>query len=88
MDDNLDISHLARITDSYSGADLAAICKEAADIPLGEALRGGEPRKISLDDFETVLQKRKPSIVSWYIEAKASVKKTGEEDVFSELVQK
>lgn len=88
IDDNLDISHLAQITDSYSGADLAAICKEAADIPLGEALRGGDPRKISLGDFETVLQKRKPSIVSWYIEAKASVKKTGEEDVFSELVQK
>ncbi|TQD23493.1 AAA family ATPase [Methanolobus vulcani] len=88
IDDDLDISYLSEITDSYSGADLAAICKEAADIPLGEALRGGNPRKIKMQDFETVLQKRKPSIVSWYIEAKTAVQKTGEEEVFSELVQK
>jgi transitional endoplasmic reticulum ATPase len=88
IDNDLDISYLAEITDSYSGADLAAICKEAADIPLGEALRGGDPRKIRLQDFEIVLQKRKPSIVSWYIEAKTAVQKTGEEEVFSELVQK
>jgi transitional endoplasmic reticulum ATPase len=88
IDADLDISYLAEITDSYSGADLAAICKEAADIPLGEALRGGDPRKIRLQDFETVLQKRKPSIVSWYIEAKTAVRKTGEEDVFSELAEK
>jgi ATPases of the AAA+ class len=88
IDADLDILYLAEITDSYSGADLAAICKEAADIPLGEALRGGDPRKIRLQDFETVLQKRKPSIVSWYIEAKTAVRKTGEEDVFSELAEK
>ncbi len=88
IDDDLDIKYLATITNSYSGADLAAICKEAADIPLGEALRGGEPRKIKLRDFETVLQKRKPSIVSWYIEARTSIQKTGEEDVFSELLKK
>jgi len=88
LDEDMDISDLARLTESYSGADIAAICKEAADIPLGEALRGGEARKIKMKDFEAVLQKRKPSIVSWYIEAKAAVKKTGEEDVFSELAQK
>ncbi|WMW22689.1 ATP-binding protein [Methanolobus mangrovi] len=88
LDNDVDIKHLASITNSYSGADLAAICKEAADIPLGEALRGGEARKIRLEDFETVLQKRKPSIVSWYIEARSAIQKTGEEEVFAELLQK
>ena len=88
LDDDVDIKHLATITNSYSGADLAAICKEAADIPLGEALRGSEPRKMRHQDFETVLQKRKPSIISWYIEARSAIQKTGEEGVFTELLQK
>ncbi len=88
IDDDLDIGHLASLTGSYSGADLAAICKEAADIPLGQALRGGEPRKITLHDFETVLGKRKPSIVSWYIEARSAVQRSGEEEVFSDMLKK
>ncbi|WP_094228177.1 AAA family ATPase [Methanolobus psychrotolerans] len=88
VDPDVDIKHLASITNSYSGADLAAICKEAADIPLGEALRGAEPRKIRLQDFEMVLQKRKPSIISWYIEARSAIQKTGEEEVFAEMLKK
>ncbi|SFM23677.1 AAA family ATPase [Methanolobus profundi] len=88
LDDNVDIRHLAELTDSYSGADLAAICKEAADIPLGEALRGGEARNIGLQDFKMVLEKRKPSIVSWYIEARSAIQKSGEEQVFAELLNK
>lgn len=85
---DVDIKHLAKLTNSYSGADLATICKEAADIPLGEALRGGEARKIRHQDFEAVLQKRKPSIVSWYIEARSAIKKSGEEEVFAEMLNK
>jgi transitional endoplasmic reticulum ATPase len=88
VDSDVDIDALARLTESYSGADLAAICREAADIPLGEALRGGEPRKIRLRDFEAVLKKRKPSIVSWYIEARSAVLKTGEGEVFEEMLKK
>ncbi|MBP1909065.1 AAA family ATPase [Methanolobus bombayensis] len=88
IDEDIDIKHLAELTRSYSGADLAAICKEAADIPLGEALKGGETRKIELRDFETVLEKRKPSIVSWYIEARSAIQKSGEEEVFAEILNK
>ncbi|WP_340818529.1 AAA family ATPase [Methanolobus sp. WCC4] len=88
LDEDVDIKQLAELTNSYSGADLAAICQEAADIPLGEALRGGEPRKIGLRDFRTVLEKRKPSIISWYIEARSAIRKSGEEQVFSELLNK
>ncbi|MEA1984100.1 MAG: AAA family ATPase [Euryarchaeota archaeon] len=82
---DVDVNRLAELTDSYSGADIAAICKEAADIPLGEALRGGEPRKIEMRDFVTVLNIRKPSIRSWYAEARREIQKSGEEDVFGEI---
>ncbi|MGM0771838.1 MAG: AAA family ATPase [Halobacteriota archaeon] len=84
-DDDIDIEKLAEMTESYSGADISAICKEAADIPLGEALRGGEPRKIKMDDFRKVLEQRRPSITSWYSEAQREIKKSGEEEAFREL---
>ncbi len=87
ISEDVDVNALAAMTESYSGADITAICKEAADIPLGEALKGGEARNIEMRDFKAVLDKRKPSIISWYIEAKSAVEKTGETDVFSELVR-
>jgi transitional endoplasmic reticulum ATPase len=76
--DDVDVNRLAGMTESYSGADIAAICKEAADIPLGEALRGGTAREIEVGDFVKVLEGRKPSILSWYVEARKEVKKSGE----------
>lgn len=84
--DNVNVNRLAEITESYSGADISAICKEAADIPLGEALRGGEAREIEERDFIKVLEGRKPSILSWYAEARAEVKKSGEEAVFDGIM--
>ncbi len=83
---DVDVNRLAGMTDSYSGADISAICKEAADIPLGEALRGGVARKIEEGDFVKVLEGRKPSILSWYVEARKEVKKSGEEAVFDGII--
>jgi len=84
--EDVDVNRLAEMTESYSGADISAICKEAADIPLGEALRGGEAREIEERDFVTVLEGRKPSILSWYVEARKEVKKSGEEEVFDGIM--
>ncbi len=84
--DDVNVNRLAGITESYSGADITAICKEAADIPLGEALRGGEAREIEEGDFVKVLEGRKPSILSWYVEARKEVKKSGEEAVFDGIM--
>jgi transitional endoplasmic reticulum ATPase len=86
--DDVDAKELARITRSYSGADISAICKEAADIPLGEALRGGEPRKIKMQDFLQAIKLRKTSILSWYISAKDQIRRTGETDAFEDILRR
>jgi transitional endoplasmic reticulum ATPase len=49
----------------YSGADIKAICDDAAEIPLQEALEGKEARKIALDEFSTVLSSKRSSIIPW-----------------------
>ncbi|WP_462273693.1 ATP-binding protein [Methanohalophilus sp.] len=84
--EDIDLNHLAEMTDAYSGADITAICKETADIPLSEALRGNGTRKIETRDFMEIFNKRKPSIRNWYIEAQKQIEKTGESDTFSDIM--
>jgi transitional endoplasmic reticulum ATPase len=48
---DVDIEELALLTEGYSGADISALCENAAYIPLQETLQTGKRRKITHDDF-------------------------------------
>jgi len=87
IDSDVDAEDLANKTDMYSGADIRAICDEAAEIPLQEALQGKIPRKIFGNDFKTVLDNRQSSIIPWQRMAIEQVKKIGEEDLFKDLMK-
>ena len=86
-EESIDFSKLAKSTDGYSSADISQICIEAADIPLEKALKGATPQKISMQDFESVLQKRTSSLISWFKVAEKNIKKYGEEQEFDDLVK-
>ena len=51
ISDDVIVSDLAEITDGYSGADIDAICNEARDTALSEALKNSAIRKITSEDF-------------------------------------
>lgn len=87
VDKIVDFNELAKLTDGYSAADIAQICEEAADIPLEEALEGKRPRKIKMEDFLKVIKNRKSSLIPWFKMAKHQIKKSGEEEVFKELLE-
>ena len=87
VDASVNFEDLAKRTDGYSGADIAQICNEAADIPLTEALEGGKPRKIMQKDFYEVLKKRSSSITPWFRLARKEIEKSGEKDIFAGLFQ-
>jgi transitional endoplasmic reticulum ATPase len=53
------IEQLAKKTEGYVGADIEAICREAAIIALRENLNASE---IKLDHFEGALEKVRPSV--------------------------
>jgi len=65
IDKDVDLNVLAGATDDYTGADLNALCREAAI----NAMKGGDDR-ICMKDFEHALRYIKPSITpqieSWY----------------------
>ncbi|MEM2713700.1 MAG: AAA family ATPase, partial [Candidatus Pacearchaeota archaeon] len=56
---NVDLAALAKLTENYSGADLAAICKEAGLAALRENMNAKE---VKLKHFQEAMKKIKPSI--------------------------
>jgi AAA+ superfamily predicted ATPase len=62
----IDLARLARLTDGYSGADIAHICETAAERALLDSVRSGEPRLIGQADLESASKEVKPSLGSWF----------------------
>ncbi|MEM0324453.1 MAG: CDC48 family AAA ATPase [Candidatus Aenigmatarchaeota archaeon] len=71
LDKDVDLEKIAEKTENYSGADLEAICKEAAILALREAIEKKiEPEKMLIKaiHFEKALEIVKPSISKEMIE--------------------
>jgi SpoVK/Ycf46/Vps4 family AAA+-type ATPase len=62
----IDLGKLARLTDGYSGADIAHICETAAEQALLDSVRLGEPRMIGNPDLEAAIAEVKPSLGAWF----------------------
>jgi SpoVK/Ycf46/Vps4 family AAA+-type ATPase len=62
----IDLAKLARLTDGYSGADIAHICETAAERALMDSVRRGEPRMIGTPDLEAAVAEVKPSLNAWF----------------------
>src|SRR6201987_2227658 len=62
----IDLRKLAKVTDGYSGADIAHICETAAERALLDSVRRGEPRMIGLADLEAAIGEVKPSLGAWF----------------------
>jgi len=87
LEADVDANYLAGTTQGFSGADIQAVCSDASEIPLQEALAGKPPRKLNKQDFERAMVGRRSSIIPWIRMAVEQVKKSREEDLFSELVK-
>jgi len=59
--DDVDLEKLADKTEGYTGADIEAVCREAAMITLR---REGKPSKVPMKDFEEALKTVPPSVTA------------------------
>jgi len=57
--EDVNLEEIAEITEGYTGADLAALCREAAIEALREE---GKPTKVKMKHFKQALERVKPSI--------------------------
>jgi len=73
---DVNIRELAKKTENYSGADIEAVCREAAMLALRENLKA---KQVELKHFEKALESIKPSLskseVEQYVNALAKSKK-------------
>jgi len=82
---DINFEKLSELTEGFSSADIKAICDDALEIPWDEALHGAPLRKAKMDDFLSVLQKRKSSLGAWYKLAEKEIRKSGEVSLFEDL---
>ena len=62
---NIDLRRLAKMSEGYSGADLAHVCETAAERALMDSARTGEIRFIEMADMLAALGEVRPSIGAW-----------------------
>ncbi|MCG3128524.1 MAG: ATP-dependent zinc metalloprotease FtsH [Phycisphaerae bacterium] len=60
--DDVDLAALAEKTDGYSGADIKAVCNRSASELFLESVQGAEPRKITLRDILSAIERTPPSV--------------------------
>jgi len=64
--ERVDPERLAKLTDGYSGADIAHVCESAAELALLDSVRRGEPRMIGQPDLEAAIGEVRPSLSPWF----------------------
>lgn len=83
---SMNLDELAKKTAGFASAEISQICKEAARIPLREAIKKNSRREITKADFEQVLGGMQTILASWYPKALKELIKGGEQEAFKELV--
>jgi SpoVK/Ycf46/Vps4 family AAA+-type ATPase len=62
----VNLGRLAKLTDGYSGADIAHICETASERALLDSVSRGEARMIGQPDLEASAAEVRPSLGAWF----------------------
>ncbi len=82
----IDLPRLSKLTDGYSGADIAHVCETAAETALLDSVRIGEPRLIGQPDLEAAVREVRPSLGTWFETARNVALFANEGGVYDDLV--
>ncbi len=82
----IDLARLSRLTDGYSGADIAHVCETAAERALLDSVRLGEPRLIGQADLEAAVSEVRPSLGTWFDTARNVALFANEGGAYDDLV--
>ncbi len=82
----IDLARLSRLTDGYSGADIAHVCETAAEGALLDSVRRGEARLIGQADLEAAVGEVRPSLGTWFETARNVALFANEGGAYDDLV--
>ena len=81
----IDVPRLVKLSDGYTGADIAHACASAAEIALLDAVESGQVRMIGQSDVEQALSEVRPSIAPWFETARNVALFANEDGTYDEL---
>jgi AAA+ superfamily predicted ATPase len=82
----IDLARLSKLTDGYSGADIAHVCETSAERALLDSVSRGEPRLIGQADLEASIVEVKPSLGTWFETARNVALFANEGGTYDDLV--
>jgi AAA+ superfamily predicted ATPase len=82
----IDLARLSKLTDGYSGADIAHICETAAERALLDSVQRGEARLIGQADLESAIGEVRPSLGTWFETARNVALFANEGGAYDDLV--
>lgn len=68
--EGIDLAHLARQTDGFTGADLAHLADSAVEYAMMDSMRTGTVRMVTMKDFKRALRQVRPSAGPWFSTAR------------------
>ena len=83
---SVDLGKLTRLTDGYSGADLARVCETAAEQALLDSARSGNARMIDMRDLEAAVRDVRPSVGAWLETARNVAQFANEDGAYDDLL--
>ena len=82
----IDYTAVAKITDSFSGADINACIDVAVEGKLQEAIKGGIPSALEMKDLTNAIKKVKPSTKEWFQTAKNYAVYANDSGIYDEIL--
>jgi SpoVK/Ycf46/Vps4 family AAA+-type ATPase len=68
--ENIDVDHVAKKAEAFSGADLKAVIDQAIEAKLREAMKVGVPKPLTTRDLLSAAAGIKPSTKEWFSTAR------------------
>ena len=85
LERDIDAAILLASTESYSGADIKAVCEKATDIPLREYFTTRVLRPLRMADFSQALAAHQSIVGQWFMKAERELERQGKQGFFPEL---
>ncbi|MDT6988395.1 ATP-binding protein [Streptomyces lusitanus] len=84
--ENVDLGKLVKVTEGFSGADLAHVCEGAAERALLDSARTGTVRMIGMKDLLDAARETLPSAEPWFASARNVAMFANEGGMYDDLV--
>lgn len=84
--ESVDLGRIVKVTEDFSGADLAHLCESAAEYALLDSARSGTVRMIGTKDLLNAAKQIKPSSESWFASARNVAMFANDGGIYDDLV--